>query len=90
MTTRTPATVPLAPSEVIVPVLVMVASATPVLPTLPMRTPSPARLLPAAALPRPWMSPSLFSTKVLAPSSAPPISAPKPEPWLPSPASIVP
>ena len=82
--------VPSVLSDVMDPLLTMNPSATPVLVGLPIRTPSPAAEVPEEALPRPAIVPSLVSEKVLAPSAAEPISAPKPEPVLPAPASTVP
>ena len=82
--------VPLLLSEVIEPLLTIVASVTPVSPGLPIRTPSPAAFVAADALPRPAIVPALDSEKVFAPSAAEPTSAPKPEPVLPAPASTTP
>ena len=65
--------VPSVLSDVIVPLLTIDPSATPVLVGLPIRTPSPAADVAEEALPRPAIVPLLVSENVLAPSAAEPI-----------------
>ena len=81
-TKRRPAVVPVVLSDEIVPELVIATVAVPTLPGLPTRKPSAA-----STVLRPIISPELSKVNVF-PSV--PISAAKPEPSLPSPASIVP
>ena len=94
-TKRTPAVVPLSPSESIVPELVMfpvnrpevVASRAPSTRVRSKRTPSPAVVSPAPATPRPWIVPVLLMSKLFPSAES---SVEKPAPRLPSPASITP
>ena len=82
LTKRRPAVVPVVLSDEIEPELVISTVAVPISPGLPMRIPSAA-----STVPRPRMLPELMMLKVL-PSEL--ISAAKPEPLLPMPASMVP
>ena len=95
LTARKPPTVPLAPSELMVPLLVMspvnkpvvVPSNAPPTRVRSRRIPSPAVAAPAPASPRPASVPE-FSMVKLVPLSL--SSAEKPAPWFPAPASMVP